>query len=174
MVDEIFKTNEKEIMEYYNIRGIFATFRIRWKFFCSWVLHGLAYSNPLSSWTIRLQKSRGVIIGKNCHISPYVLLDLVYPNQITIDDNVTIGSHVMIFAHSNPTANLFLKNHKYPRVVKPVHIKSGAVIAPGSIITVGVTIGKNSMISAGSVVSHDVEDFSVVAGNPARMIKKIE
>ena len=93
---------------------------------------------------------------------------------LTIENNVSLGSYSMIFAHSNPTANLFLKQNGYPRVVKPVLIKEGAVINPGTIITAGVTIGKNSMISVGSVVSRDVPDFSVVAGNPARVIKKID
>ena len=121
-----------------------------------------------------MQKARGVKIGKNCHINPYVLIDLMYPQLITIENNVSLGSYSMIFAHSNPTANLFLKQNGYPRVVKPVLIKEGAVINPGTIITAGVTIGKNSMISVGSVVSRDVPDFSVVAGNPARVIKKID
>ena len=133
-----------------------------------------AYSSIYPGWAIRMQKARGVKIGKNCHINPYVLIDLMYPQLITIENNVSLGSYSMIFAHSNPTANLFLKQNGYPRVVKPVLIKEGAVINPGTIITAGVTIGKNSMISVGSVVSRDVPDFSVVAGNPARVIKKID
>ena len=48
------------------------------------------------------------------------------------------------------------------------------VINPGSIIMAGVTIGKNSIIAVGSIVSKDVPDYTVVAGNPARVIKKID
>jgi len=48
------------------------------------------------------------------------------------------------------------------------------VINPGSIITSGVTIGKNSIVSPGSVVTQDVPDHCVVVGNPARVVKKIE
>ena len=121
-----------------------------------------------------MQRTRGVKIGENCHFSSNVLIDLVYPSLISIGDNVTISHNVMIFAHSNPTANLFLKKELYPRKVKPVKIKNGAVISPGSIITAGVTIGENSMISVGSVVVEDVPDFCVVVGNPARVVKKIE
>ena len=91
-----------------------------------------------------------------------------------IEDNVTLGSFSMIFAHSNPTANLFLKNGEYPRKVGDVTIKSGAVINPGSIVTSGVTIGKNSIISPGSVVTQNIPDHCVVVGNPARVVKKIE
>ena len=71
-------------------------------------------------------------------------------------------------------ANLFLKKGNYPRKVAEVIIKSGAVINPGSIVTSGVTIGKNSIISPGSVVTQDVPDHCVVVGNPARVVRKIE
>ena len=113
-------------------------------------------------------------IGENCHISPYVLIDLLHPELITIEDNVTISSNSMIFAHINPTANQFLKDHGYPRTVKPVVIKKGAVISVGCIIIAGVTIGENSIIGAGSVVTQDIPDHCVAVGNPARVIKKIE
>ena len=56
----------------------------------------------------------------------------------------------------------------------PVIIKKGAVINPGSIIIAGVTIGENSIISIGSVVTEDVPDYSVVVGNPGRVVKKID
>ena len=94
--------------------------------------------------------------------------------MISIGNNVTIGSNTMIFAHYNPTANKMLKENGYPREVKTVTISDGAVIGPGSIITMGTNIGKNSIIGAGSVVSNTIPDFSVALGNPARVIKKIE
>ena len=58
--------------------------------------------------------------------------------------------------------------------MKPVTFKNGAVISVGCIIISGVTIGKNSIVGAGSVVSQDIPDYCVVAGNPARVIKKID
>ena len=93
--------------------------------------------------------------------------------MVSIGDNVTFGSNVMVFAHTNPAANLFLKNGEFPRKVAEVNIKSGAVLFPGSIVTAGVTIGKNSIISVGSVVTNDVPDYCVVVGNPGRVIKKL-
>lgn len=166
--------NEKEIMGYYGYNGQFGKLKLKAKLLRSWILHSAAYSLPHTGIVVKLQRSRGVKIGKNCHISPYVLIDLVYPGLITIFDNVTIGSNVMIFAHNNPTANLFLKQGKYPRKTAQVTIKSGAVLNPGCIITAGVTIGENSMVSVGSVVTQDVPDYCVVVGNPARVIKKID
>lgn len=166
-------SNEREIMEYYGYKGGIGRLQLRFRFLRSWVLHKLAYSSVNSSFTVKMQQMRGVKIGEGCHFSPYVLLDLVYPDLINIEKNVTVGSNSMIFAHVNPTANPSLKKI-YPRKVNPVNIKSGAVIFPGCIITAGVTIGENSMIGAGSVVFEDVPDHCVVIGNPARVVKKID
>ena len=166
--------NEKELMEYYGYKGTFGNFRMKMKFLRSWILHSLAYSCPHSETTAKIQRLRGVKIGKNCHFSSYVQLDLIYPHLVNIGDNVTFGSNVIVFAHTNPAANLFLKNGEFPRKVAEVKIKSGAVLFPGSIITAGVTIGENSVISVGSVVTNDVPDYCVVVGNPGRVIKKID
>lgn len=171
---DIFKENEQEIMDYYGLKGASGRIKIKIKFLKSWIFHRLAYSSPLPSWSIRYQRIRGVKIGNNCHISPYVLLDLLHPELIKIEDNVTISSNSMIFAHINPTANKFLKTHGYPRTIKPVVIKKGAVISVGCIIIAGVTIGENSIVGAGSVVTQDVPDYCVVVGNPARVVKKID
>ena len=173
-MDEPIKINEKELMDYYGYKGTFGNFRMKSKFLRSWILHTLAYSSPHSGFTVKMQRNRGVNIGENCHFSPYVLLDLVYPHLVKIGDNVTFGSNVMIYAHNNPAANLFLKNGEFPRKVEEVNIKSGAVLFPGVIVTAGVTIGENSIISVGSVVTHDVPDYCVVVGNPGRVIKKID
>jgi len=172
--DDIFSINEKEVMDFYEFKGFLGKISLRYKILKSWLLHKSAFSSINSSWVINLQRSRGVKIGKNCHISPYVLIDLIYPSMISIGNNVTIGSNTMIFAHYNPTANKMLKENGYPREVKTVTISDGAVIGPGSIITMGTNIGKNSIIGAGSVVSNTIPDFSVALGNPARVIKKIE
>ena len=171
--DNVSSINEKEVMDFYGLKGGFGRIKLRSKILHSWLLHKSAFSSINSSWVIRLQRSRGVEIGENCHFSPYVLIDLIYPNMIHIGNNVTIGSNTMIFAHYNPTANKLLKENGYPREVKQVTIDDGAVLGPGSIITMGTSIGKNSIIGAGSVISGTIPDHSVVLGNPGRVIKKI-
>ena len=172
--EDIYSINEDEVMKHYGYNGIFGKIQLRCKFLKTWILHSIAYSSQSHNLVVDCQRSRGVKIGKNCHLSPYVLIDLVYPHLVTIGDNVTIGSNTMIFAHANPTANLFLKKNGYPRKIEPVNIKSGAVLFPGCIITAGITVGENSMVSAGSVVFEDIPDHCVVVGNPARVVKKIE
>ena len=172
--NDVFDENEAELMEYYNLKGKTGKLSFKFKMFKSWFYHKLAYSSPRSNFVINMQRSRGVKIGKNCHISPYVLIDLVYPKLVEIGNNVTIGSNVMIFAHFNPTANLLLKKTQYPRKVAKVIINDGVVINPGAILTAGVTIGKNSIVSIGCGVFEDVPESCVVVGNPARVVKKIE
>ena len=160
-------------MEYYGYSGKNGRIKLKMKFLRGWILHSMAYSSPLSNFAVSMQRARGVKIGKNCHVNPYVLIDLIYPKMVEIGDNVTLGSHCMIFAHNNPSANLFLKQGEYPRKVSKVKIKSGAVINPGAIIIAGITIGENSIISPRSVVTQDIPDYCVAIGNPARVIKKI-
>lgn len=173
--EDIYTVNEKELLDYYGYPNTaVGKCRIRLKFLKSWILHSLAYFSPHSGFAVSMQRARGVKIGKNCHMSPYVQIDLVYPHLIQIENNVTIATNTLIFAHVNPTANLFLKKTEYPRKVESVVIKSGAVLFPGSIILAGVTIGENSLVGAGSVVANDVPEYSVVVGNPARIVKKID
>ena len=169
-----FRINEQELMEYHGYSGISGRLRLRINYLRSWLHHSLAFHSTHSGFAVKMQRLRGVKIGENCHLNPYALIDLMYPKLITIGDNVTLGSFSMLFAHNNPTANLFLKQGDYPRKTGKIHIKSGAVINPGAIITLGVTIGTNSIISSGSVVTQDIPDYCVVVGNPARVIKKID
>ena len=171
---DTFKINEKELLEYYGYSGITGKLKLRINYMRSWLHHTLAFHSTHSGFAVKMQRLRGVKIGENCHLNPYALIDLMYPELVTIENNVTLGSFSMLFAHNNPTANLFLKQGDYPRKTGKIHIKSGAVINPGAIITLGVTIGENSIISSGSVVTQDIPDYCVVVGNPARVIKKID
>ena len=174
LAKDTYKINEKELLEYYGYSGVTGKLKLRINYMRSWLHHSLAFHSTHSGFAVKMQRLRGVKIGENCHLNPYALIDLMYPELITIENNVTLGSFSMLFAHNYPTANLFLKQGDYPRKTGKIHIKSGAVINPGAIITLGVTIGKNSIISSGSVVTQDIPDYCVVVGNPARVIKKID
>ena len=138
---DTFKINEKELLEYYGYSGITGKLKLRINYMRSWLHHTLAFHSTHSGFAVKMQRLRGVKIGENCHLNPYALIDLMYPELITIENNVTLGSFSMLFAHNNPTANLFLKQGDYPRKTGEIVIKSGAVINPGAIITLGVTIG---------------------------------
>jgi acetyltransferase-like isoleucine patch superfamily enzyme len=168
------KINLQEILEYYGYKGTLGRFRYYFRFIISWVLQKLAQTAPHHGLAVMLQRARGVKIGKYVFIGPGVNIDDLYPHLVTIEDYVSIGMGTMIFAHSNPTCSLEIKKKYYPRKVASTTIKRGAWVPPGCIILAGVTIGENSVIGAGSVVIRNVEPYTIVAGNPAKFVKKIE
>jgi acetyltransferase-like isoleucine patch superfamily enzyme len=172
--DNVTNINEEELMQYHGYNGTIGKLKFRLKYFYSWLLQSIAYSSPHPGLTIRMQRARGVEIGRNCNIGQHVQIDLIHPEMVKIEDNVTIGTNTMIFAHSVASANSFLKRIGYGRKVEPVIIKTGAVIYPGCILTAGITIGVNSMIAVGSVVTDTVPDYCIAVGNPARVVKKID
>lgn len=119
---------------------------------------------------VEIQKN--VKIGKNVKISSHTFIC----EGVTIEDNVFIGHNVSFI------------NDKYPRAtnaegklqteedwsVEPILVKKGASIGTSATILSNVTIGENAIVGAGSVVTKDVPDNVIVAGNPARIIRRIK
>jgi acetyltransferase-like isoleucine patch superfamily enzyme len=118
---------------------------------------------------VEIQK--GASIGKNCKISSHTFIC----EGVHIGDGVFVGHNVTFI------------NDKYPRSVNPdgsmqtdedwkleeTFVKKGASIGSSSTIMCGITIGENSIVGAGAVVTKDVPPNSVVAGVPAKVIKKL-
>lgn len=166
--------NKRKIMQYYGYTGLFGVIKFYFRYLISWILQTIARICPHYGISVRLQRIRGVKIGKHVFLGHGVNIDDLYPELITIEDYVGIGMGTIIFAHSNPTCSPYLKSKYYSREMKPVTIKKGSWITPGSIILAGITIGENSVVGAGSVVMKDVEPYTVVVGCPARVLKKLE
>lgn len=166
--------NQRELMEYYGDKGFWGYIRYYFRLIKSSILQTLAKSCPYPPLTNVLQRARGVKIGKHVYIGPGVHIDDLYPHLVTIEDYVSIGMNGMIFAHSNPTCSIEIKQKYFPRIVKPTTIKRDAWVAPGCIILAGVTIGENSVVGAGSLVVKDVEPYTVVAGHPAKLVKVLD
>jgi acetyltransferase-like isoleucine patch superfamily enzyme len=107
-------------------------------------------------------------IGKNVFINfDCTFLDL---GGITIEDGVLIAPKVSLLSEGHPIS----PNQRHSLVPKPIHIKKNVWIGANATILQGVTIGENSVVAAGSVVSNDVPDNVVVRGIPARIIKTIQ
>ena len=121
-------------------------------------------------------------IGNNVSIGSHTIVE----HHVTIGDNVRLHSNVFVPEFSileddcwlGP--NVVVTNARYPRSrnvkeqLRGAIIKRGAKIGANATLLPGVTIGENALVGAGAVVTHDVPDGAVVAGNPARVIKRIE
>jgi len=118
---------------------------------------------------VEIQKNASV--GRQCKISSHTFVC----EGVTIEDNVFIGHGVMFINDIYPraTANGQLQTEADWKVERTV-IKSGASIGTGATILANVIIGENSIVGAGSVVTKDVPANCIVAGNPARVLRKIE
>ena len=96
------------------------------------------------------------------------LIDNEYPELVTIGSNVTIAFDVAIFAHFEPPKSV--QKRFIPCSQAPVDIKSNVFVGARAIILPGVTINQWAVVAAGAVVTRDVPEFAIVAGNPARQI----
>jgi acetyltransferase-like isoleucine patch superfamily enzyme len=115
---------------------------------------------------------RGAVIGRRCKISSHSFIC----EGVTIEDECFIGHHVVFI------------NDRYPAAVNadgalqtaadwkciPTRVCRRAAIGSGAVILCGVTIGEGAVVGAGAVVTKDVPPGAVVAGNPARVLRKAE
>ena len=124
------------------------------------------------SFRVALQRMRGVKIGGHVFMGLGCWLDSVAPQLITIEDYVSLAGRVTILTHSDPPEPIRKIGEK--DVFKPVTIKFGAWLAVNVTILPGVTIGENSIVGAGSVVTKDIPPNVMVGGIPAKIIKEFK
>lgn len=113
----------------------------------------------------RMYQPKNISIGKGSIIGDHAALD--GRDKLEIGNHVDIASQVMIYNSQHDINDPF-----FDAIEKPVKIKDYVFIGPRAIILPGVTIGKGAIIAAGAVVTKDVAEKSVVAGVPAKEIKK--
>ena len=141
-------------------------------------INSAAWANPIGCGNrtyIQVNDKAHLMIGNNCGISNTAI---TCENQITIEDNVTIGSGCHIYDTDFHPLEYDERIKGYykgcPTKRKPVLICEGAFIGAGCYILKGVTIGKHSIVGAGSVVAKNIPDGEIWAGNPAKFIRKFK
>jgi acetyltransferase-like isoleucine patch superfamily enzyme len=118
---------------------------------------------------VEIQK--GARIGKNCKISSHTFIC----EGIIIEDNVFVGHNVTFINDAYPRATTEGGRLQTEEdwICVPTLVKRGASIGSGATLLCGVIVGENAIIGAGSVVTRDVPRNTIVAGNPARVIREI-
>ena len=118
---------------------------------------------------VEIQKN--ATIGKNCKISSHTFIC----EGVHIEDDVFVGHSVTFINDMYPRATAGdgkLQTESDWKVVE-TFVKKGASIGSGSTILGGVTIGENAIVGAGSVVTKNVPPDTIVAGNPAKVMRKV-
>ncbi len=119
---------------------------------------------------VEIQKN--AIVGRSCKISSHTFIC----EGVEIEDNVFIGHNVTFINDTYPratNADGSLQTEADWSVERTV-VKRGASVGSSATILANVTIGENSIIGAGSVVTRDVPPNVIVAGNPARILRRID
>lgn len=155
--------------------------------------HFLLHFKPTAKWLCNKKFMR---FGKGASFRPYAYA--VCTSRISIGDNVIIRPGTMLYAGENDPGSIIIENdvligsgvhiycdnHYFEDISKPISaqgyrqtsnvtIKKGSWVGACAIILPGVTIGENSVVGAGAVVTRSIPDRVVAAGNPARVIRQI-
>jgi UDP-2-acetamido-3-amino-2,3-dideoxy-glucuronate N-acetyltransferase len=124
----------------------------------------------------------GARIGSDCNICAHTLIE----GDVQMGDRVTVKSGVQLWDGVRVEDDVFIgpnvtfTNDKFPRSrVRPdafarTLIRKGASIGGGAVLLPGITVGEGAMVGAGAVVTQDVSPGTVVVGNPARTVRRVD
>jgi len=127
--------------------------------------------NPRIHPTASLHWGQNIHLGANSHINQYCCVWASRNSKIVLGDNLLMGPGVKIFS-SNHGSKVGRPMNVQPHVEKDIIIGNDVWIGANSVVVAGVRIGDGAIIAAGSVVTKDVEDHTIVGGAPARVIRK--
>lgn len=142
-----------------------------WNYFWrNWLLGNLVRVAPRGVINV-LHRWRGVRMGRDCYIDPNAILETAYPQNISLGDDVRVTAGAIVMTHIK--APHFLRDRGFvPVVLQPVRLEDHCFIGVNAVVLPGVTVGKAAVVASGAVVTADVPPFTMVAGNPAKVVKR--
>lgn len=142
-----------------------------WNYFWrNWLLGNLVRVAPRGVIMV-LHKWRGVKMGRDCFIDPNAILETAYPEMITMGNDVRVTVGAIIMCHIK-APHYLQDTGMMPPIVKPVVLEDHCFIGVNAVVMPGVTVGKASVVTSGSVVVSSVPPYCMVGGNPAKVIKR--
>jgi UDP-2-acetamido-3-amino-2,3-dideoxy-glucuronate N-acetyltransferase len=122
---------------------------------------------------------KGAVLGKDCNICAHTFIE----QNVVLGDRVTVKSGVFLWAGTRIGNDVFLgpnatftndklpRSKQYPEQFSGILIEDGASIGANATLLPGIRIGAHAMVGAGAVVTRDVPERAIVAGNPARVMR---
>jgi acetyltransferase-like isoleucine patch superfamily enzyme len=136
----------------------------------NWFLGNLLRWAPRFA-TLAIHRARGVKVGLGCFIDPSAIMETAFPENISIGDDVRIAAAAVIMTHIKPPHYL-RQTGIMDSVIKPVRIEDHVFIGVSAVLAPGVVVGKAAVVANGAVVVNNVPPFTMVAGNPAAVVKR--
>ncbi|MEP6668734.1 MAG: DapH/DapD/GlmU-related protein [Chthoniobacter sp.] len=156
-----------------------AAWKVTWLVLCRWT------PRPLHVWRALVLSLWGARVGARCHVYPGAIIWA--PWQLTLGDDACVADGAEIYnvapitlgARSVVSQGAYLcaasHDHRqadFPMTCAPIHLGDRAWVAARAIVLPGITIGAGAVAGAGSVVTRDIPDGCVAAGNPARIVRQ--
>lgn len=113
---------------------------------------------------------RNLRVGKNCYIGEATYFDLA--QRITLEDNVVVSAHASFITHSDCNRSPRL-SEAYPRETGSITVKAGTWVGFGATLLHGVDVGPNAVVAAHALVRKGASDEAVLAGVPARQVRRV-
>ena len=137
-------------------------------------LYGLtrAQGRKVRAWAMR---KLGFCVGKDAYIGPNLTMTVGYADtniQLTLGDRVSFGPNVTLILATHPNNSKLRSCIKYPQ--RKITIGEDSWLGANVIVMPNITIGKCCIIGAGAVVTHDVPDYAIMAGVPAKQIGTVD
>lgn len=136
----------------------------------NWLLGNLVKVAPRGV-DLAIHRMRGVKIGRDVFVDPTAILETAYPEMLTIGDDARIAARAIVMCHIK-APNHLRETGLVPQVKRPVVLSESCFVGVGAVILPGVTVGRGAVVASGSVVVADVPPYTLVSGNPAKVVKR--